>query len=92
MSLKLVTELRLHQESQEVEGALLRCGKQLSEELDGLTGFAIVAWSRDGEVRSAYQIGSGPIGMGLVPTLACDALNRHVALDMAPSESFSNGS
>ena len=49
-----------------------------------IVGFAVVAWSKDGELRSAYDAGQGPIKAALIPTLAGDALNRHVALDMAP--------
>jgi len=51
---------------------------------DDVSGFALVVWDRRGELRSSYNTGHGPLRPALVPTLAGDALNRHVALDMAP--------
>jgi hypothetical protein len=51
---------------------------------DEFSGFAIVVWGKDGELRSAYHAGNGPVKPALIPTLAGDALNRHVTLDMAP--------
>jgi hypothetical protein len=51
---------------------------------DDLAGYAVVVWGKDGELRSVYEAGQGPIKPALIPTLAGDALNRHVALDMAP--------
>lgn len=51
---------------------------------DDISGYALVIWGKDGEVRSAYDPGQGPLKAGVIPTLAGDALNRHVALDMAP--------
>jgi hypothetical protein len=56
----------------------------ISSDLQNITGYAIVAWNDGGEIRSAIYSGGGPIGLGMIPTLAHDALNRHVALEMAP--------
>src|SRR5437660_12823299 len=50
---------------------------------DDIAGFAVVAWNREGELRSAVDAAHGPITESLVPTLAGDALNRHVTLNMA---------
>jgi hypothetical protein len=51
--------------------------------LDGdLCGYALVCWDRSGNAHTVYQAG-GMIGMALIPTFAADALNRHVAVDLA---------
>ena len=58
--------------------------------IDGLdedvSGFALVVWGKNGEMRSAYNAAEGPIGPALVPTLVSDALNRHVAVMLAKDE------
>lgn len=64
---------------------MIRTSRAIAEEIGGLVGFAIVAWGRDGDLRSAYQIDNGPISAALLPTLVGDALNRHVSLEMAPA-------
>jgi hypothetical protein len=58
------------------------------DELNGeLAGFALVAWGKNGGMKSAYNASSGPVGPALVPTLVSDALNRHVAVMLAREES-----
>lgn len=59
------------------------CRKALEEAGDDLAGFALVTWTRDGDMHSAYDARHGPIRDALVPTLASDALNRHVAVVVA---------
>jgi hypothetical protein len=63
-----------------------RCRSILAELGDEVSGFALVVWTREGDLRSAYDTGYGPLRPALIPTLAGDALNRHVALDMASPE------
>ena len=56
------------------------CRKALEEAGNDLAGYALVTWTRDGDLHSAYDARNGPIRDALVPTLAGDALNRHVAI------------
>ena len=53
---------------------------------DNVAGFALIVWGKDGDMRTAYNAAQGPIGPGLVPTLAADALNRHVAVMLAKKQ------
>jgi hypothetical protein len=50
---------------------------------DDIAGFALVVWDAEGNLRSSYDTTRGPIRPPLVPTLASDALNRHVAVMLA---------
>lgn len=78
---------RKRSEAKSARQSLFEACKTLIELIgDDFSGFAIVAWSRDGALHTAYQPGSGPIRADLIPTLAGDALNRHVTLDMAEAE------
>jgi hypothetical protein len=47
---------------------------------DDLAGYALVTWTRGGDMHSAYDARHGPIRDALVPTLVGDAMNRHVAV------------
>jgi len=60
-----------------------RCRAALDQFGDDVAGFALVVWDRGGDLRSAYETSIGPIRAALVPTLAADALNRHVAVVVA---------
>jgi hypothetical protein len=60
-----------------------RCRAALDQFGDDVAGFALVVWDRSGDLRSAYETSIGPIRPALVPTLAADALNRHVAVVVA---------
>ncbi len=62
----------------------------IASDLGEICGYAVVAWDHSGEMRSAIMAGQGPIGVGLVPTLAQDALNRHIAAEMAPPTPISD--
>lgn len=64
----------------ELFAACSRAAEQLGDEI---AGYAVVVWGKDGEMRTAYDAQSGPIRAPLVPTLASDALNRHVAVMLA---------
>jgi hypothetical protein len=50
---------------------------------DGLAGYALVVWDKTGGMRTSYNAAQGPVSPALVPTLAADALNRHVAVMLA---------
>jgi len=78
---------RREAEAKDVRKMLFAHCRAILEELgEDVSGFAVVAWSRDGELRSALDTGYGPIRAALIPTLAGDALNRHVAGFQAPAE------
>lgn len=86
-SLRLAHESRQNEEAKDVRKALFgQCREILAQLGEDVAGFALVVWNRDGELRTGYDTGYGPIRPPLVPTLAGDALNRHVTLDMAPSQ------
>lgn len=81
--IEIITE-RKKLEAKGVRQSMYEACRSISIDLgDDIAGFAIVVWGSDGELRSAYDPGRGPIKAALIPTLAGDALNRHVALDMA---------
>lgn len=60
-----------------------RCRAAADQLGDNISGFALVVWDNQGDLRSAYDATRGPIGPALVPTLVSDALNRHVAVKLA---------
>ena len=60
-----------------------RCRAACDQLGDEVVGFALVVWDQHGDMRTAYDAARGPIGPALVPTLASDALNRHVAVKLA---------
>jgi len=90
-SFKDVAADRKHEEAREIREALFGQCRSILEQLgDDVSGFALVVWDRRGDLRSSYDTGHGPLRPALVPTLAGDALNRHVALDMAtPTDELS---
>lgn len=59
------------------------CRNALEEAGDDLAGYALVTWTRSGDMHSSYDARNGPIWDALVPTLASDALNRHVAVNIS---------
>jgi hypothetical protein len=67
------------------EELLERCRAAI-DGLDDVSGFALVVWGKNGDMRTAYNAAEGPIGPALVPTLVSDALNRHVAVMLAKDE------
>lgn len=83
-SLKEAFNERRRAEGREMRQSLfLRCRAAVDQLGDEISGFAIVVWDRQGDLRSAYDATRGPIGPALVPTLVSDALNRHVAVKLA---------
>src|SRR5258707_739471 len=84
LSLAAASDERRQAEAREQRRALFdQCRLILAQVGDDVSGFALVVWGRDGELRSGYDTGYGPLRPAIIPTLAGDALNRHVALDMA---------
>jgi hypothetical protein len=83
-SFKDIADNKKHNEAREIREALFGQSRSILEQLgDDVSGFALVVWDRRGDLRSSYDTGHGPLRPALVPTLASDALNRHVALDLA---------
>jgi hypothetical protein len=80
-----VAAQRKRDDAEDARRAFFQACRHLADELgDDLVGFAVIACNRAGEIRTACESSQGPVSAGLVPTLAGDALNRHIALDMAP--------
>lgn len=84
------TLLAAEREKREAEGAeqfgammIDSCRKAFGELEGGAVGFALVVWGKTGELHTAYRADDGPIGPALLPTLASDALNRHIAVEIA---------
>lgn len=50
---------------------------------DDISGFALVSWNRRGEMDSAYLVGHGPHAFASIPGQVHDALNRHMAVELA---------
>lgn len=89
--LAVVANERRKNEARQSRARLFAQCRQIVDELgDDVSGFALVVWDRNGELRSAYDTGQGPLRPGLIPTLVGDALNRHVTLDMTPSVRVGN--
>jgi hypothetical protein len=59
---------------------LAKCAAAIEAMGSDVAGFALVVWNKRGEMRTVYDASQGPIGPALLPTLASDALNRHVAV------------
>lgn len=70
-------------DAQQLRAELSERCQDACDQLEDVSGFALVVWSKSGDMRTAYNAASGPIGPALVPTLAADALNRHVAIVLA---------
>ena len=85
VSLKLVANNQRQKKARNVRQELFGQCRSIVDQLgDDVSGFALVVWDREGELRSAYYTGNGPLRPALIPTLVGDALNRHVTLGMAP--------
>jgi hypothetical protein len=82
--LKEVAERARQSEAKRLRSHLFEDCRALVEELGGdVSGYALVAWTPEGELRSVYHTGRGPIRPALIPVLAQDALSRHVTQDIA---------
>jgi hypothetical protein len=67
-----------------------RCRAAADQMGDDIAGFALVVWDQEGYLRSAYEAIRGPIRAPPVPTLAADALNRHLAVAIAEEQRKEN--
>ena len=56
---------------------------------DDLSGYALVAWDRMGNVHTAINQGLGPFGWCALPNQCRDAINRHIAIALANPEAAS---
>jgi hypothetical protein len=76
---------KAHQlEAKRLRSALFEDCRSLVTELEGdVSGYALVAWTQQGELRSAYHTGKGPLRPALIPVLVQDALSRLVAQELA---------
>ncbi len=82
--LREVAEKAKQLEAKRLRSNLFEDCRTLVEELEGdVSGYALVAWSPEGELRTVYHTGRGPIRPAIIPVLVQDALSRHVAQDMA---------
>ncbi|HML28215.1 MAG TPA: hypothetical protein PKE16_05125 [Hyphomicrobium sp.] len=85
--------LRAEREAELARAELLaKCETAIEAVGSDVAGFALVVWNTKGEMRTVYDASSGPIGPALLPTLASDALNRHVAVMLAQDEAADGSS
>jgi len=84
------TSLAAEREKREAEGAeqfgaemIDSCRKALGELEGNAVGFALIVWGKTGDLHTVYRADEGPIGPALLPTLMSDALNRHIAIEIA---------
>jgi len=76
--------LRAEREAELLRAEILsKCAAAVEAMGEDIAGFALVVWNKSGEMRTVYDASKGPVGPGLLPTLASDALNRHVAVMLA---------
>ena len=84
--LREVAEKARNSEAKRFRSKLFEDCRALVEDLEGdVSGYALVAWTPQGELRSVYHTGKGPIRPAIIPVLVQDTLSRHVAQDMAAS-------
>ncbi|WP_024275839.1 hypothetical protein [Hyphomicrobium sp. 802] len=71
---------------------LAKCEAAIEAVGNDVAGFALIVWNGNGEMRTVYDASKGPIGAALLPTLASDALNRHVAVMLAKDDAADDSS
>jgi hypothetical protein len=82
--LKEVAEQLRRSEAKRFRSHIFEDCRRLVHELGGdVSGYALVAWTIEGELRSIYHTGRGLIRPAIIPVLVHDALNRQVAQDIA---------
>lgn len=87
VSLDVERALRAEREAELARVDLLeKCDAAIDAVGNDVAGFALIVWNRNGEMRTVYDASKGPIGPALLPTLASDALNRHVAVMLAKED------
>jgi hypothetical protein len=90
MNRRVVSLAVVSENSGSRDSALFAACKDVCADLCGVVGYAIVVWDRSVEIRSGIFVEPGPIGLAMVPTLAHDALNRHVSISMAAPQPISD--
>lgn len=60
-------------------------GRIIREAGDNISGYAFVAWDKDGRNYSVLKSGH-PLMPRMVPAFAQDSLSQHVAVDMTKDE------
>ena len=68
-------------EMKDFKQSLKESTEDMLANMESPVGFAIVIWNSKGDMDSFYDVGEGVIGVGMVPTLVHDKLNRQVAQD-----------
>lgn len=87
VSLDVERALRAERDAELARLDLLeKCEAAVDAVGNDVAGFALIVWNSKGEMRTVYDASKGPIGPALLPTLASDALNRHVAVMLAKEE------
>jgi hypothetical protein len=90
--LKVIVDKRRQEDGRDMRQDLFRRCRAAADQMgDDISGFAVVVWDHQGDMRTAYNTTRGPIGPALVPTLVSDALNRHVAVKLAEERLLNNG-
>lgn len=57
---------------------------------DEISGYAVVVWNRKGEMHTGIYEGHGPIACGRIPREVGDALQNHIAAEMAQASKVIN--
>lgn len=84
INLELERTARAAREAELLRADLMaKCAAAIDAVGADVAGFALMVWNKEGEMRTVYDASNGPIGPALLPTLASDALNRHVAVMLA---------
>jgi hypothetical protein len=92
VSLRAISNEKRQDEGRSMRQDLFgRCRAAADQMGDDIAGFAIVVWDQNGDMRTSYSTARGPIGPALVPTLVSDALNRHVAVNLAEERLADSG-
>jgi hypothetical protein len=86
LPLTAVADDRRAEQARQLRSTLFQHARVATAQMgEGIGGFALVVWDREGNLRSAYDTSHGPIRAPLLPRLVADALNRHVAVMIAAS-------
>lgn len=86
IKLSVVKNEREIKRAREIRGMLhRRVGECAGDFGQDIAGYALVMWGRDGRSSSVVLSGA-PIKSRMVPEFARDALNQHIAVDLAADE------
>ncbi len=86
VKLSVIRNERQRESAKDVRRELYRrMGEIVNDAGDNLAGYAVVVWDKNGSNWSNLQ-GGGPIRTRMAPSFVSDALNQHVACDLANQE------